>query len=159
MKRILLLLALALSLPAAAQLTPEEEEQMLRQYGATDEYFEMQRKMDEIVQQGEEARKREKITLTIMLVLSLAVAVVPVAATGKNILKHPELRTGKGVAAALAVSLLGGAVLFGLNFGWMYLRYRHGDALNFPLALLITLGIAAGAFFLLNKKDKKDDAG
>ena len=35
-----------------AQMTPEEE-QMLRQYGATDEYFEMQRKMDEIVQQGE----------------------------------------------------------------------------------------------------------
>ena len=156
MKRIFLLLALALCLPAAAQLSKEEED-LMRAYGATDEYMEMQRKMDEIVRQGEKSRQDDKNARTIMLVLSLAVAVVPLWATCKNIIQHPELRTGKGVASAIAVSLLGGAILFGFNYGWMYLRWKAGDALNFPLAVLITAGIAVGAFYLLNKKDKKDE--
>lgn len=139
-----------------AQMTPEEE-QMLREYGATDEYFEMQRKMDEIVRHQEDARHREKTIRLIIVLLSLAVAVVPLAATCKNIIRHPELRTGKGIAAAIGVSLLGGAVLFAFNYGWMYMRFKHGDALNVPLAILITLAIAVGALYVLNKKDPKDE--
>ena len=157
MKRLLLLLALALCLPAAAQLSKEEEEEMLRSYGATDEYFEMQRQMDEYLERQEKAQQRDKTRKTIMLVLSLAVAVVPVSAIGKRIIQHPEERTPKGVTLALLISLAGGAVLFAINYGWMYLRWKAGDAINFPLALLITIGIAAGAFYLLNKKDKKDE--
>jgi hypothetical protein len=61
------------------------------------------------------------------------------------------------VASALGIGLLGGAVLFGLNYGWMYLRLEHGDAINFPIALLITLGLAGFAIFLLHKKDPKDE--
>ena len=38
----------------------------------------------------------------------------------------------------------------------MYMRFKHGDALNVPLAILITLAIAVGALYVLNKKD---DAG
>lgn len=139
-----------------AQMTPEEE-QMLREYGATDEYFEMQRKMDEIVQHQEDARHRENTIRLIIVLLSVAVAVVPMAATCKNIIRHPELRTGKGIAAAIGVSLLGGAVLFAFNYGWMYMRFKHGDALNVPLAVLITLAIAVGALYVLNKKDPKDE--
>jgi len=139
-----------------AQMTPEEE-QMLREYGATDEYFEMQRKMDEIVQHSEDARHREKTIRLIIVLLSVAVAVVPLAATCKNIIRHPELRTGKGIAAAIGVSLLGGAVLFAFNYGWMYMRFKHGDALNVPLAVLITVAIAVGALYVLNKKDPKDE--
>lgn len=139
-----------------AQMTPEEE-QMLREYGATDEYFEMQRKMDEIVQHQEDARHRENTIRLIIVLLSVAVAVVPMAATCKNIIRHPELRTGKGIAAAIGVSLLGGAVLFAFNYGWMYMRFKHGDALNVPLAILITLAIAVGALYVLNKKDPKDE--
>lgn len=139
-----------------AQMTPEEE-QMLREYGATDEYIEMQRKMDEIVQHQEDARHREKTIRLIIVLLSVAVAVVPLAATCKNIIRHPELRTGKGIAAAIGVSLLGGAVLFAFNYGWMYLRFKHGDALNVPLAVLITVAIAVGALYVLNKKGPKDE--
>ena len=156
MKRLLLLLALALCLPAAAQISKEEED-LMRAYGATDEYMEMQRKMDEIVKQGEKSRQDDKNARTIVLVLSLAVAVVPLWAIGKRIIQHPEERTPKGVTLALLVCIAGGAVLFAINYGWMYLRYKAGDALNFPLALLITIGIAVGAFVLLNKKDKKDE--
>lgn len=139
-----------------AQMTPEEE-QMLREYGATDEYFEMQRKMDEIIRHQEDARHRDNTIRLIIVLLSVAVAVVPLAATCKNIIRHPELRTGKGIAAAIGVSLLGGAVLFAFNYGWMYMRFKHGDALNVPLAILITLAIAVGALYVLNKKDPKDE--
>lgn len=154
MKRFLLLLALAICVPAAAQEPSEEE--LLRMYGATDEYFEMQRQMDEILQHSEEARQQEKTTRAVMIILSLAVAVVPLWSITKRIIQHPEVRTFKGVSLALLVALAGGAVLFAFNYGWMFLRVKYGKALNFPLALLITVGIAAGAIYLMNKKDEKD---
>ena len=158
MKRILILITatLALCCSAAAQLSKEEED-LMRAYGASDEYIEMQRKMQDILDKSEEAKQKEQNTKTIMLVLALAVAAVPLVVIGKKIIDHPEVRTVKGVASALGVALLGGAVLFGINYGWMLLRLKHGDALNFPFALIITLALAAGAIFLLNKKDKKDE--
>ena len=158
MKRLLMLITatLALCCSAAAQLSQEDED-LMRAYGASDEYIEMQRKMQDILDKSEEAKRKEQNTKTVMLVLALAVAVVPVVVIGKKIVQNPEVRTAKGVISALGVAILGGAVLFGLNYGWMLLRFKHGDALNFPFALLITLALAAGAVFLLTKKDKKDD--
>ena len=154
MKRLLLLLSLSLCLPAAAQMSKEEEE-LLRAYGATDEYMEMQRQMDDYLARQEKREQQKKTQRTIMLVLSLAVAVVPVCVIGKRIIEHPEERTLKGVTLALLIALAGGVVLFAINYGWMYIRVEYGDAINFPMALLITIGIAAGAIFLMNKKDKK----
>lgn len=158
MKRILILITatLALCCSAAAQLSKEEED-LMRAYGASDEYIEMQRKMQDILDKSEEAKRKEQNTKTVMLVLALAVAVVPVVVIGKRIIDHPEVRTAKGVVSALGIALLGGAVLFGLNYGWMLLRFKYGSALNFPIAILVTLALAAGAVFLLTKKDKKDD--
>lgn len=156
MKRLLLLLALAFCLPAAAQLTKEEED-LLRAYGATDEYMNMQRQMDSYLERQEKHKEQEQTQRTIMLVLSLAVAVIPVWTIGKRIIQHPEERTPMGATLALLIALAGGAVLFAFNYGWMYLRLKAGDALNFPLALIITIGIAAGAIFLMNKKDPKDE--
>ena len=155
MKRFLILITatLALCCSAAAQLSKEEED-MMRAYGASDEYIEMQRKMQDILDKSEEAKQKEQDTKTIMLVLALAVAAVPVVVISKKIIDHPEVRTVKGVVSALGVAVLGGAVLFGINYGWMMIRFKHGDAVNFPLALLITLALAAGAVFLLAKKDK-----
>ena len=158
MKRFLILITatLALCCSAAAQLSKVEED-LMRAYGASDEYIEMQRKMQDILDKSEEAKQQEQNTKTVMLVLALAVAAVPVVVIGKKIIDHPEVRTAKGVASALGVALLGGAVLFGLNYGWMLLRFKYGDSLNFPVAILVTLALAAGAIFLLNKKDKKED--
>ncbi|MBR3405512.1 MAG: hypothetical protein IKG92_01225 [Bacteroidales bacterium] len=162
MKRIFTLLVagllLAVCQPAAnaQQLSQEEVDEMLRQYGATDEYFEMQRLMDEIAEKSEAAERQEKTTRAVMLILSLAVAVIPLWGIGKRIIQHPEVRTAKGVTLALLIGVAGGAVLFAINYGWMFLRVKYGDELNFPLALLITVGIAAGAIFLMNKKDEKD---
>ena len=158
MKRFLILITatLAFCCSAAAQL-PKEEEDLMRAYGASDEYIEMQRKMQDILDQSEAAKQKEQNTKTVMLVLALAVAAVPLVVIGKKIIDHPEVRTAKGVASALGVALLGGAVLFGLNYGWMLLRFKYGDSLNFPVAILVTLALAAGAIFLLNKKDKKED--
>lgn len=158
MKRLLILITatLALCCSAAAQLSKEEED-LMRAYGASDEYIEMQRKMQDILDKSEEAKQKEQNTKTVILVLALAVAAVPVVVIGKRIIDHPEVRTVKGVASALGIALLGGAVLFGINYGWMLLRLKHGDALNFPIAILITLALAAGAVFLLTKKDKKNN--
>ena len=155
LKRLLFLLALALCLPATAQI-PQEEEDLMELYGASEEYREMQRQMQDYLDREARAEQKRETTRTLMLVLSLAVAVVPICSIGKKIIDHPEVRTVKGVASALGIGLLGGAVLFGLNYGWMYLRFEHGDAITFPMALLITLGLAGFAIFLLHKKDKNN---
>lgn len=155
-KQLLLILALALCLPAAAQFTKEEED-LMRAYGVTEEYLEMQRKMQQFEDRQKESEQQQKYQRIIMLVLSLAVALVPVYAIGKMIVQHPEARTPKGVISALLIGISSGAGLFAFNYGWMYLRLKHGDALNFPFALLVTVGIAVGAFYLLSKKDKKDE--
>lgn len=157
MKRLLFLLALVLCLPATAQISKEEED-LMELYGASEEYREMQRQMQDYLDREARAEQKRKTSRTLMLVLSLAVAVVPLCSIGKKIIDHPEVRTFKGVASALGIGLLGGAVLFGINYGWMYLRLEHGDAINFPMALLITLGLAGFAIFLLHKKrDPKDE--
>lgn len=158
MKRLFILITatLAICCSAAAQLSNKDEQDLLELYGATPEQIEMFQKIDEIQAQEEAAKAKDRNTRIIMLVLSLAVAVVPLCVIGKKIIDHPEVRTGKGVASALGVALLGGAVLFGINYGWMWLRLRYADALNFPIALLITIAIAVGAVFLLNKKDKEN---
>ena len=101
MKRIFTLLVagllLAVCQPAAnaQQLSQEEVDEMLRQYGATDEYFEMQRLMDEIAEKSEAAERQEKTTRAVMLILSLAVAVIPLWGIGKRIIQHPEVRTAE----------------------------------------------------------------
>ena len=156
MKRFLLLLTLALCLPVSAQISKEEED-LMQAYGVTEEYLNMQRQMDSYLEQQEKNQQKEKTQRIIMLVLSLAVAVVPVWEIGKRIVQHPEERTPMGATLALLIAIAGGAVLFAFNYGWMYLRLEHGDAINFPIALLITLGLAGFAIFLLHKKDPKDE--
>lgn len=58
-----------------------------------------------------------------------------------------------GTARALGVSLLGGAVLFALNYGVFLLKIKMGDAFNTALAFLLVAAILAGSVFLLRKKD------
>lgn len=156
MKRFLLLLTLALCLPVSAQISKEEED-LMQAYGVTEEYLNMQRQMDSYLEQQEKNQQKEKTQRIIMLVLSLAVAVVPVWEIGKRIVQHPEERTPMGATLALLIAIAGGAVLFAFNYGWMYLRLKHGDAINFPLALLITIGIIVGCFIILNKKDGNNE--
>jgi hypothetical protein len=53
---------------------------------------------------------------------------------------------------ALGVALAGGVVLFGLNYGVLYLKLKYGDGFNTTLAFLIVAGLVAGSIYLLNKK-------
>lgn len=46
----------------------------------------------------------------------------------------------------------GGVVLFGLNYGVLYLKLKYGDGFNTTLAFLIVAGLVAGSIYLLNKK-------
>ena len=87
MKRLLFLLALALCLPATAQI-PQEEEDLMELYGASEEYREMQRQMQDYLDREARAEQKRETTRTLMLVLSLAVAVVPLCSIGKKIIEE-----------------------------------------------------------------------
>ena len=43
-------------------------------------------------------------------------------------------------------------VLFGLNYGVLYLKIKYGDGFNTTLAFLIVAALIAGAIYLMKKK-------
>ena len=57
-----------------------------------------------------------------------------------------------GTRQALGVSVLGGAVLFALNYGVFLLKIRYGDAFNTAFVFLIVAVLIAGSIYLYRKK-------
>ncbi len=148
MRRYLFLLTLLLGWSAGAQ-SPEElyEEYITPETRAVLERFEQ---AEREVQAAEAAAHAQK-----MLILGVAVLIglVPVVVNGKRIIREKTWKDNpSGTVRALGVALAGGVVLFGLNYGVLYLKLKYGDGFNTTLAFLIVAGLVAGSIYLLNKK-------
>ncbi len=134
--------------PAAAQ-SPDEL------YG---DYIspEMRAVMERFEQAEREAQEAEALARAqkmFILAVAVLIGLIPVAVTGRTILKEKTWKDNpSGTTRALVISLAGGAVLFGLNYGVLYLKFRYGDAFNTTLAFLLVAGILGGAIWLLKKK-------
>lgn len=57
-----------------------------------------------------------------------------------------------GTVRALGVGILGGAVLFALNYGIFLLKIKMGDAFNTARAFLIVAALIIGSILLLRGK-------
>jgi len=148
MRRFLSLLTLLLGWSAGAQ-SPEElyEEYITPETRAVLERFE---EAERRAQEAEAAAHAQK-----MLILGVAVLIglVPVVVNGKRIIREKTWKDNPGgTVRALGVALAGGVVLFGLNYGVLYLKLKYGDGFNTTLAFLIVAGLVAGSIYLLNKK-------
>lgn len=144
----LLLLTFGAAWPAAAQ-TPEElyGEYMTPVTRAVLERFE---EAERLAQEAQEAARARK---TLLLALAGVIGLVPVAVTGRRVLRGKTWKENpSGTVRALCVSLLGGAVLFALNYGIFLLKIKMGDAFNTTLAFLLVAAMIAGSIFLLRKK-------
>ncbi|MEE3465180.1 MAG: hypothetical protein VZQ48_00315 [Candidatus Cryptobacteroides sp.] len=148
MRRFLSLLTLLLGWSAGAQ-SPEElyEEYITPETRAVLERFEQ---AEREVQAAEAAARARK---TLMLAVAVLIGLIPVVVTGRRILKEKTWKDNPGgTVRALGVALAGGVVLFGLNYGVLYLKLKYGDGFNTTLAFLIVAGLVAGSIYLLNKK-------
>lgn len=148
MRRFLFLLTLLLGWSAGAQ-SPEElyEEYITPETRAVLERFEQ---AEREVQAAEAAARARK---TLMLAVAVLIGLIPVVVTGRRILKEKTWKDNPGgTVRALGVALAGGVVLFGLNYGVLYLKLKYGDGFNTTLAFLIVAGLVAGSIYLLNKK-------
>ncbi len=148
MRRFLFLLTLLLGWSAGAQ-SPEElyEEYIIPETRAVLERFEQ---AEREVQAAEAAARARK---TLMLAVAVLIGLIPVVVTGRRVLREKTWKDNPGgTALALGASLAGGVILFGLNYGVLYLKLKYGDGFNTTLAFLIVAGLVAGSIYLLNKK-------
>lgn len=86
---------------------------------------------------------------TLVLSLSILIGLIPPAVIGRRAIRDKTWRNNpSGTVRALAVGLLGGTVLFALNYGIFLLKIRMGDAFNTALAFLIVAALIIGSLLL-----------
>ena len=145
----LLLLTLLIGGLAAAQ-TPEE----LYQEYITPETQAILDRFEEAERHAQEAEEAARARKTLALAAAILIGLVPVGVTGRNIVQKKSWRDNRaGTLQALGVSLLGGVVLFALNYSLVLLKIRMGNAFNTAFVFLIVAVLIAGSIYLYRKKD------
>jgi len=136
-------------------ILPLQVEDMYKDY-ITPEQQEMLDKFEQLEQDIQAAEQRDAASKAWILLVSVAIGLIPVCATGYKAVKARTWKDNpSGTVRAMGVSLLGGAVIFALNYGILLLKYRMGDAFNTSLAFILVIAIIAVAIWLMTKTDKK----
>lgn len=145
-----LIIAIMLALMPLQATSPEE---MYDAY-ITPQTRELLDEFDRIEEDIRNAENAERNKRNIAITFSILIGLIPLAYTLRQIIRARTWEVSvAGTAKAIGISLLGGAVLFGLNYGIFMLKIKMGDAFNTSLAFLLVAIIIAGAIWLLTKKD------
>ena len=148
MKRLLLLTTVLFGLTAFAQ-TPEE---LYGEY-ITPETQAVLDRFEEAQRKSQEAEAAARSRRTLALAGAILIGLIPLAGIGRIILRDKTWKDSPtGTAKSLATGLLGGVVLFGLNYGVFLLKIKMGDGFNTALAFLLVAAMIAGVLYLLQKK-------
>lgn len=128
-------------------------QELVKAYGADEAFLSAQDRMLEAEKRIEEARDRDRRTKTIFLVLSALAALYP-AWKAVSMVRRGQLKAAgaAGVVAFALTILLGSAVLFAFNYGWLTLHYKMGERLYFPFSILFVAGLVVCSIVLLKKK-------
>ena len=120
---------------------------------ATPETQAILERQEQMLQEVEAAEAASQSQKNFILVISIVIGLIPLVVIGRQVIRKKTWKDNpSGTARGLGVALLGGAVLFGLNYGILYLKLTMGSAFNTALAFLLVAGILAGAVWLLSKK-------
>ena len=144
----LLLAAFSFTAISAWVQSPEE---MYSEY-ITPETREILEKADRLEDEAMAAEAAAKTKKTLALSISIIIGLIPLCHIGRDIIKRKSWKENPGgTVRALGVGLIGGVVLFGLNYGVFLLKIRMGDGFNTAFAFLIVALLIAGAIYLLKK--------
>ena len=124
---------------------------MLEMYGATEEYLDMQDQADRILEDSEQAQKRERNARLIIIGVSLLAAVWTFV-SGIRTIRQAEGKTRGGMILAIGVLLLGCAGIFAFNYGVLLFRHKAPDAFNLLMAFGIVIALIVLAVVMLRKK-------
>ena len=143
-----LLILLLLACAARAQ-TPEE----LYEAYSTPETRAVLERFEEAERRSQEAEAAAKARRTLALGGAILIGLIPLGYIGREIIRKKTWKDNpSGTVRALGAGLAGGVVLFGLNYGVLYLKIKYGDGFNTTLAFLIVAALIAGAIYLMKKK-------
>lgn len=114
-------------------------------------------RQEQMLKEVEAAEAAEQSKENLILIISIAIGLIPILVIGRKVIQGKTwVSNPAGTAKGIGVALLGGAVLFGLNYGILFLKIKMASAFNTALAFLLVAGIIAGAIWLLTKKDNSD---
>ncbi len=148
MKRILFLL-LFIGIGAATQ-TPEE----LYQEYSTPETRAILERAEDAERHAQEAAATARARRTLALAGAILIGLIPVGGTVRNIARKKTWKENpSGTMSSLGISVLGGVVLFAVNYGLFMLKIRMGDAFKTAFVFLIVAVLIAGSLYLYRKKD------
>ncbi|MBQ9410001.1 MAG: hypothetical protein IJU21_00150 [Bacteroidales bacterium] len=144
-----IILALILALMPLQATSPKN---LYEEY-ITPETRELLDQFDKVEKDIEEAENAARARRTSALVLSVIIGLIPLGVIGRRIIRGKTWKDNPyGTAKSFGIAILGGLVLFGLNYGIFTLKFRMGDAFNTTLAFLLVAAIIVGAVWLLTKK-------
>ena len=134
--------------PAAAQT----HEELYGDY-ITPETRAILERHEQAIQDAEAAQEAARARKTLILAVAGLIGLIPVVVIGRRVLREKTWKDNPGgTVRALWTAFAGGLVLFGLNYGVLYLKYKYGDAFNTALAFLIVAGLIVGCIYLLRGK-------
>ncbi|MBP5571119.1 MAG: hypothetical protein J6X39_00380 [Bacteroidales bacterium] len=138
--------------PAYALAQDDEIEKMYEQL-ITPEVQAIRDRFDQMEQRDAEVRAANQLRMTIALVISIIVGLIPFFWILVKSFKTGSWKVNPGGTVwGLAIALAGGVVLFALNYGIFWLRFKYDDAFNAVLTYGLVLALIIGVIYLLNKK-------
>jgi hypothetical protein len=138
--------------PVYALAQDDEIEKMYEQL-ITPEVQAIRDRFDQMEQRDAEVRAANQLRMTIALVISIIVGLIPFFWILVKSFKTGSWKVNPGGTVwGLAIALAGGVVLFALNYGIFWLRFKYDDAFNAVLTYGLVLALIIGVIYLLNKK-------
>lgn len=150
MKAILTILFIFVTLHVAG--SPED---MYSMYDKEGKYRDMQEQMDKVFQKHKEAEQERNTKMNVIAVISVVMGLVPMGYIVYMILKERKWETNpQGTKEALGIALLGGLLLFAINFASLYVKVIYEDEFYRYGPVVFGLVIVVGTIVLLCKSMK-----
>ena len=110
-------------------------------------------RFEEAQQRAEEAQEAERGKKRIALIVSLIVGLIPFCYL---LVKSFRFNTWKdnpgGTVWGLVIGLAGGVLLFAINYGIFWLRFKYASQFSAVVTYALVGGLIIGVIYLLNKK-------
>ena len=131
-------------------------EDMYSIYDKDGKYREMQEQMDQVFQKREQAEQERETKKNLVLGLAVLMGLVPLAYIGYSIVKERTWETNpQGTKQALGIALMGGLLLFVVNYAALYLKIIYESEFYQYGPVVIGLVIVAGTIVLLCRSMKQ----